>query len=363
MRVVVAADRFPGLSSAQAGAAMATAWAELHAQVAVVPMGNALEGFQQALADLLAGTSEVFSDGTSVLTAPHQGGLLVAVRPDHVPARAGVDEHASSAVIGHALREAVDGARRQGRVDDVVLELGDIGAHDGGAGLLAALGATADCSLTEGVAGLEGGHRVDLSPVREWLGDARLTLVTPVEVARGTLVGLRGITSVRGHAAGLDPATLLATDQRLVDLAEAMDSTAASREPGAGAAGGVGHAVLALGGRVQTGAEFCRDLSRLPTTMRRADVVVTGVGQLDFGTMGGDVLTVVSAAAGEALRPLVVITEHNYISARELRSVGVEAAYSVRPEPASEDAGSPRPPVDADELTAASRGVAATWTW
>ena len=95
--------------------------------------------------------------------------------------------------------------------------------HDGGAGLLAALGADADVDLTAGVGGLAGLTRLDLdvaraggSPASTWSASCRARqLATP-------LLGLRGITSVRGRAAGEDAEPLLAADaglQRLADLA------------------------------------------------------------------------------------------------------------------------------------------------
>lgn len=357
MRVVVATDRHPALSSAQAGAAIGTAWAELHAQVAVVPLGNALEGFQQALADLFAGSLDVFADGTSLCEAETEAGLIVALRPEHVPAEPGIDGASSSLALGRLVRDALEQARTRGAVAEVVLELGDRPCHDGGAGLLSAWGATGDRPLDGGVDALAGITRCDLATVREWLGDTRLTLVVPAGEQSRHLIGLKGITSVRGHQVGIDPARLLATDQALVDFADACGSGSVAASPGAGAAGGIGHAVMALGGRVLTGAGYGREASKLDQTIGRADLVITGGGQLDFGTMGGDVLFTVVDAATQALRPVIVIAEQNFISPRELRSIGVEAAYSVRDPQATGG------PVEAEELTNSVRPVAASWAW
>ncbi|MGA4670336.1 glycerate kinase [Propionibacteriaceae bacterium Y1923] len=361
MRVVVATDRYPALSSAQASAVLATAWAEQRAQVAVVPLGNALEGFQEALADLLAASGDLISTEHGIAHVVEaetgDGGLLVAVRPEHVPAGEGIDVEASSVEVGRLVRTVVEQARERGPVERVVLEVGDRPAHDGGAGLLAAWGATADRPLDEGVAALAGITRADLTGVLSWLAGARLDLVVPADEHTRHLVGLRGLTSVRGHAIGLDPASLLSTDQALVDLAAALDRMAQSRAAGAGAAGGLGFAALALGGSVSTGAAYGGDLANLASTIGQADLVVTGAGQLDFGTMGGDVLFTVLALASEALRPVVVVAENNFISPRELRSIGVEAAYSVRT-----DTSDPNP-VDADELLAAAQRIARSWAW
>ena len=360
MRVVVATDRFPALTSAQAGAAMATAWAERRAQVAVVPLGNALEGFQQALADLLAASDDLIATEhgiANVVEAETDHGVLVAIRPEHVAAGEGIDSQASSRQLGGLVREVVTAARHRQRVARIVLELGDRPAHDGGAGFLAALGATADRDLDAGVAALSGLTRADLSPVTEWLDGARLDVVVPAAEAGRHLVGLRGLTSVRGHAIGLDPTTLLATDQALVDLAAALDQKRTSITAGAGAAGGMGFVAMALGGSVSTGAAYGRELAGLAATISQADLVVTGGGQMDFGTMGGDVLSTVLAAASAALRPVVVVAENNFISARELRSIGIEAAYSVRAD------ASDQTPVDSAELLEAVRPVATSWAW
>lgn len=360
MRVVVATDRYPAMTSAQAGAAMATAWAEHRAQVAVVPLGNALAGFQEALADLLAASGDLIATDhgiANVVEANTDDGMLLAIRPEHVPAGDGIDTQASSVEIGRLVREVVTSARERQPVARIVLELGDRPAHDGGAGFLSALGATADRRLDAGVEALGGVTTVDLAPVQQWLDGATIDLVVPAGDEGRHLVGLRGLTSVRGHAIGLDPFTLLSTDQALVDLAAALDRTRASITAGAGASGGLGFAILALGGRVTTGAAYGRDLANLTATIAQADLVVTGGGQMDFGTMGGDVLSTVLAAATAALRPVVVVAVHNFISSRELRSIGVEAAYSVRADVTDQT------PVGADELLAAVRPVATSWAW
>ena len=128
--------------------------------------------------------------------------------------------------------------------------------HDAGAGLLAGLGArSSGADLTAGVAGLTGLSAVDLGAVRDLLGDVELVGVVPTAERDAQLLGLRGITSRRGRAAGEDPAPLLAADsalQRLTELVAPGHATA----PGAGACGGLGWAVLALGGRLVTGPEL-----------------------------------------------------------------------------------------------------------
>ncbi|MGJ6980988.1 glycerate kinase [Aestuariimicrobium soli] len=359
MRVVIATDSFPAVSSARAGAAMGAAFAERGAQVAVVPIGAAGRGFGAAAADLLGAPVEALTLDDAILTLTRTPTVAVVTAPAEVDpvdleAPSGIDRSASSLTLGRAAALVLDEG-----TDELVLEVGATAIHDGGAGLLAALGATADVALDRGVDGLRGIGSLDLAPVRERLGTTSLTLVVSADEAPRHLVGLRGITSVKGHAAGVvtDPADLLALDQALVDLASACAAPELATTPGAGAAGGLGFAVLAVGGRVVTGSQWCSERAGLPTTAKAADLVVSGGGRLDFGTMGGEVLAHVTQLAGDALRPLVVVAGSNFISPRELRSVGVEAAYSVRP--GTEDVDT----VTADEITEATGPVAASWSW
>ncbi|WP_342395073.1 glycerate kinase [Aestuariimicrobium sp. T2.26MG-19.2B] len=355
MRVVIATDSFPAVSSALAGAAMGEAFADRGAEVAVVPIGAAGRGFSQAASDLLRAPVELMTVAGQVFTLTRQGGtsvLSVAGDPDLLPTRR-IDRHSTSVVIGRAVALVLADSP-----DELVLEMPATTIHDGGAGLLAALGAVADKPLDAGVEGLRGITSVDLGAVRALVGRTRISLVVEADEVARHLVGLRGITSVRGHAAGVvsDPADLLALDQNLVDLAAACGSVE-SVSAGSGAGGGLGFACLLLGGRVLTGSQWCSEHSGLPTTAKAADLVVSGGGRLDFGSMGGEVLTHVTQVAGDALRPVVVVAGANFISARELRSVGVEAAYSVRPGADDVDT------ITVEEITEATRAVAASWTW
>ena len=82
--------------------------------------------------------------------------------------------HASTYGVGQAVAAAVDaGARR------VVVGLGGSGTNDGGAGLLAALGATSDAPLDRGPAGLAGITAVDLSAAVARLDGVWLVLMGP----------------------------------------------------------------------------------------------------------------------------------------------------------------------------------------
>ena len=150
------------------------------------------------------------------------------------------------------------------------------------------------------------------------------------------------------RSAGADIADVLAADARLRAWAESLGEGLATR-PGGGAAGGVALAVLGLDGRIATGQHYCHDLASLGQTIAASDLVVTGTTSIGALERGGPVVAQVAAWAGEALRPCLAFTTGDALSRRELRTFGIEAAYSLEPEP------------PAEELTALAARVASGW--
>ena len=109
-----------------------------------------------------------------------------------------------------------------------------------------------------------------------------------------------GAARVFGPQKGADPDTVLALERRLTEWAAELDAAAGraiSDEPGAGAAGGLGAALLALGGSRASGATVIAEHTRLADDVAAAELVITGEGRFDDQSLHGKV---VSALAGEA---------------------------------------------------------------
>ena len=100
--------------------------------------------------------------------------------------------------------------------------------------------------------------------------------------------------------------------------------------PGAGACGGLGFAVLALGGRLTTGPALAFASPAGVAATRGVELVVTGCTVFDFASRGGGVVAAAAAKAVELLSPCVVIAGEVVIGSREMRTMGIEAAYAVR---------------------------------
>lgn len=308
MRVVVAVDAIDGHRSFEAGTLIARGFAQRGHEVAVVPMGEAGAGATAALAELVA-------DRT---TAPRLLGLLVAPTAQH---SGPIPQDTPSTALGHLLASALP---FEGRI---YLDLVGPDVHDGGAGLLHALGVRGNVALDGGVSKLRGISGADLGPANGRLAGCELVGLVPSDQTEAQLLGLRGITAARGHRLGVDPATLLETDQALADLAGALGLP--QPPPGAGACGGVGLAVLALGGRLQSGPAAIAAEAGLAATVRQADLVVTGCDSLDVASRGGPVVAALSRLAEAAERPCIALVRALHVGNRELRTLGLENAYAA----------------------------------
>ena len=330
MRILVAPDKFAGtLTAVEAAEAIAAGWARQAPddELELVPMADGGPGFVDVLHATLGGELLAVTVSGPHRTPTPATVLLVGDTAYVESAQAcglaltGRDGAATATTygVGELVLAAVDaGARR------VVVGLGGSGSNDGGAGLLAALGATADRPLDRGGAALA--------------GISSLALPTPpaVEIVAASdvdspLTGLFGATKVYGPQKGLTEEQLPALDGALQDLAAAAGPAGRrlALEPGAGAAGGLGFALLLLGAQRQPGLAMLADAVGLLDRARRADLVLTGEGAFDFSSRAGKVPSGVADVAARAARPCVVLAGRVDVGAREMRALGVESAYSL----------------------------------
>lgn len=202
----------------------------------------------------------------------------------------------------------------------IYLGLGGSATNDGGAGFLQALGARLldvdGRDIPTGLAGLEQVASIDLAPAVQALGPARLIALSDVT---NPLVGSRGALRVFGPQKGLaqDPDALDTYDRCMVRYGALLDAAcravatprfrSLAGVPGAGAAGGLGAAVLALGGALTPGIDAVLDRAGFDEALRDCDVVVTGEGMMDGQTAGGKAPLGVARRARAAGVPVVAV--------------------------------------------------------
>jgi glycerate 2-kinase len=352
MRILVASDAMGALSSRQAGEVMASGWRP-SADVSVLPVGEAGGAFVAAYADL-AGvtTSTELVDGRIVTSGAGANTALVRVLASDRGTELPFGQ--TSRPIGEAIGVLVG----KEAPAQLVVDLAGLRVHDAGAGLLAALGAVGDRPLDEGVDGLVGLSQLDLAQARVRLGETQLVGVVPATERDQLLLGLRGITARVGRKAGVEPELMLRTDATLEVFARLAAGSQAT-VGGAGACGGLGFAVLALGGQLSTGPALALSSPAGRAALRDLDLLVTGCSAFDFASRGGGVVSAMAEAASHSLSPCIVIAGEVLIGSREMRAMGIEAAYPVRESTLDQ----PRIDVGEEELAATARRVARSWSW
>jgi glycerate 2-kinase len=335
VRVLVAPDKFAGtLTAVEAAEAIAAGWRRRAPgdEVDLAPMSDGGPGFVDVLhaalgGDLVAVTvtdpygaptpaTVLVTDGTAYLEAAQACGLHLVPPAERDP------ERATSRGVGELLVAALASDVRR-----VVVGLGGTGTNDGGAGLLAALGATAspDGALDQGPTGLAALDQVDLTVARRRVDGIEIVAASDVD---NPLLGLTGATNVYGPQKGFAQDRLQTIDAALERFAAATDRKTATTR-GAGAAGGLGFARMLLGARRVPGIELVAEEVRLADRARRADLVVTGEGAFDFSSRSGKVPYGVAAVAAQAVRPCIALAGKVLVGSREVRALGVESAYST----------------------------------
>lgn len=331
MRVLIAPDEFSGtLTAVEAARAVADGWSRRAPgdELDLAPMADGGPGFvdvlHAALGSELSAVTVSGPSGRRVPGAVLRRGSRAWVESAQACGLSLTGGHGAEDVtswgVGELLGHAVDTG-----ATEVVVGVGGSGTNDGGAGLLGALGATADVPLDRGVAGLDGITRLDLAPVRARLDGVTLTCASDVE---SPLTGLFGTTKAFGPDRGIAEDRLLVVDGVLEQLAGATDRRT-SLAKGAGAGGGLGFALMLLGATRRPGFDVVAEALGLPARARVADLVLTGESAFDFSSHSGTVPYGVAAVAAEAIRPCVALAGRVLVAARQMRALGVEAAYSV----------------------------------
>lgn len=328
MRVLIAPDKFAGtLTAVEAAEAIAQGWRRRAPgdDLDLAPMADGGPGFvdvlHAALGGEVLGVTVAGPHGTPVpaTVLVHAGvAYIESAQACGLPLLEGSAETATTVGVGELIGAAIDAGATK-----VVVGLGGSGTNDAGAGCLAALGATGP--LRGGAAGLASMGDVDLAPARERVAGVEIVVASDVD---NPLTGLFGATKTYGPQKGIAEERIAEVDGWLEAFAVATDRRL-SLEKGAGAAGGLGFALMLLGATRAPGIGFVTDAVDLRGRARQADLVVTGEGAFDFSSRSGKVPYGVAEVAADALRPCIALAGQVTVGSREMRALGIESAYSL----------------------------------
>jgi glycerate kinase len=263
-------------------------------------------------------------------------------------------EVTSSFGVGQLVLAAIEcGAKH------ITIGLGGTSTNDGGSGMLAALGATSDtAALAQGGSALIEISDVDLGAAHRILDGISLVVATDVD---NPLLGLRGATATFARQKGADDFAVMRLESALASFAKACGRRADGKDSsvalGAGAAGGLGFALIRLGAQRLAGIETVMQMLNFHEQLAMSDLVVTGEGCLDDQTLHGKVAMGVAQAAARLGVPCVVLAGEVRLGKREISNVGIDSAYSMKDLVGREASlGQPRESIE----TLAAR-VAKTW--
>lgn len=339
-RVLLAIDSFKGsVSSAQAEGVVAEGvrrvWPD--AEVCTLLLADGGEGTLDAIA--ACGGEVVTCEVAGPLGKSASARMLVDVEREsaviEMAEAAGIGystctESSALAATTYGVGELMLRAVRKG-AKTLYIGLGGSATNDGGAGMLQALGARVvddrGCDIAPGLAGLEQVASVDLAPALQALDDARIVVLSDVE---NPLVGRRGALAVFGGQKGLptgDSEALSRCDSWMVGYGRLLDTAIVEARargllrtpegartfgsvlgvPGAGAAGGLGAALLALGAELRSGVETVLDLIGFDEHVRDVDLVITGEGNMDEQSAAGKAPVGVARRAKRYGKPVAAV--------------------------------------------------------
>jgi len=344
MKIVVAPDSYKGsLSAIEACRAMEEGIRRAlpDADVVRVPMADGGEGTAQSLVDAMGGHFRqadvagplgepvrarygVLADGTTaVIEMAEASGLTLVPEAERDPMRT------TTFGTGQLIADALDrGCRR------FILCLGGSATNDGGAGMAQALGVKLldedGKELPPGGGHLDRLHRLNAGGIDPRIRESVFSVACDVD---NPLCGPRGASRVFGPQKGATPEMVEALDRCLAHWGRMLErefGVPVLEAPGAGAAGGMGAAILAiLGGKLQRGVELVVEASRLSEKVRGASLVLTGEGRSDFQTEMGKTPYGVAVTARAAGVPVVLISGSIGPGIEALYKHGVTSVFSM----------------------------------
>jgi glycerate kinase len=235
---------------------------------------------------------------------------------------------ASSHGLGQVVAQALDHGCR-----DIIIGVGGSASTDGGAGFLTALGAVVrdqdGVRLPAGTPVGEAAH-LDLTALHPDIACAAFTLASDVD---NPLCGPLGAASVYAPQKGAGPNQVVELDRglrRWADIVERTTKADYRTAAGAGAAGGVGFAALAvLGAQMQPGIDVIIDRIELTRNLVGARAVVTGEGSLDRQSLRGKAAIGVRRRASAHGVPTFAVAGVSALTPAEVREAGFAGVYAL----------------------------------
>ncbi|MCD9466357.1 glycerate kinase [Photobacterium iliopiscarium] len=221
-------------------------------------------------------------------------------------------------------------------VDHIIVGIGGSATNDGGIGMAQALGVQLLDNKGQAL-GFGGQALAQLASINITTVDPRLAHIK-LEVAcdvDNPLCGKKGASHIFGPQKGATPAMVAELDQHLAHYAAIIKRDLAidvKDMAGAGAAGGMGAALLGLfNAQLRSGIEIVIDAVHLGDIIKDADLVITGEGRIDSQTIHGKTPIGVARTAKKYHKPVIGIAGCLSQDCGVVYDHGIDAVFSVVP--------------------------------
>ena len=221
-------------------------------------------------------------------------------------------------------------------VDHIIVGIGGSATNDGGIGMAQALGVqlldNKGQALGFGGQALAQLASIDITTVDPRLAHIKLEVACDVD---HPLCGKKGASHIFGPQKGATPAMVAELDQHLAHYAAIIKRDLAidvKDMAGAGAAGGMGAALLGLfNAQLRSGIEIVIDAVHLGDIIKDADLVITGEGRIDSQTIHGKTPIGVARTAKKYHKPVIGIAGCLSQDCGVVYDHGIDAVFSVVP--------------------------------
>ena len=352
MKIVIAPDSYKeSLTAMEVATAIEAGFKQIlpNAEYVKLPMADGGEGTVQSLIDATGGSIiehtvigplgeqvtgfyGLLGDGQTAIIEMAAASGLYLVAPMHRNPL-----HTTTYGTGELIKAALDKG-----VKHIIIGIGGSATNDGGIGMAQALGIRLLDQDGNDLA-FGGGSLINLATIDISNKDPRLNDIT-LEVAcdvDNPLCGPKGASYVFGPQKGATPEMVRTLDENLSHYADVIKSQLnkdIKNTAGAGAAGGLGPALLGLfNATLRPGIEIVMDAVNLNDVLSNADLVITGEGRIDSQTIHGKTPIGVARTAKKYNLPVIGIAGCLSDDCDVVHDYGIDAIFSVVPRSVSLD--------------------------
>lgn len=344
MKIIIAPDSFKeSLTSLEVATAIEAGFKEVYpnATYTKLPIADGGEGTIEALISATAGhintTSVIAPLGekiesfygvcgdkeTAVIEMAASSGLDLVPLKDRNPLIT------TSFGTGELILKALDDGYRK-----FIIGIGGSATNDAGAGMLQALGVKLldknESEIDYGGGSLAKLSKIDISGLDPRIMESHIEVACDVN---NPLTGQNGASVVFGPQKGATPQMVKTLDNCLTNFASLVKQQLRKdidKEPGAGAAGGLGFSLLAfLNAKLRPGVEIIIDLTGFRELVKNADLVITGEGRIDGQSIFGKAPVGIAKVSSEYDVPVIAFAGSLGSDASIVTEHGINAIFSV----------------------------------